>query len=1560
MEDTKPLHTDFEENKQDNLATTFTTEQVEKAKGKRIFRKIQKIIWAFIRWALFKPLLLLGFIFLMLNVPMVQTFIAQKFANYLSEKLHFPISIQKVRLNLLNQDITLKGVQVIDRQGEEMLYLEELSSDFDLWNAVEGKNIFIDKITLKHGHIAAKFNAKANKLNLEEFISAIDSLTAPKQKKPRKPNERAAIFTIEEALLDEVTFSYNDPRQDSIKNGFDYAHFKLEGIDGYFKNVLFVADTVAFEAQNLQMTDKLSGLNIHNFNVKFLHDKHSLQFKNIYAEINNSVLQDSLVLSFDNVADLGHFEEKVRIDARLDSTLLHTKDLALFAPILAKYDDTWRISGNFNGTLQNFVFNDFTIGFGTKTNLKGSFSAEGLPKIEAMLAFLQLEQNSVLHTPDLEQYVPDKNTMTYLQKFGDVHIIGRFDGFSNDFKANAKLETALGNAQLDTYFIQKEGNLPTYEGTLALQNFQAGKLIDNESIKAISMKGDLKGKGFTIKDLDLDFKGNVEKIGVLAYEYNQIEIDGKFKNKFFDGKINSHDISANLNADAHIDFSKKVPEITLNSDILWIDFNKLGFLKDNITFKGFIHTQSKGFDFQNFQGNLLLRNATLGFQEKNLNIDSLWFNSEKNEYGYHFLDFYSPYVSSSVIGKFTLQQLGETSAMFFEELFLGIKNQKSIQNDYYQQKRKKKIPTIDLEYTLDIHNIQPILDLLDSSTHISPNLAFKGIFKAGQSSHFTLKSLKVIPEIKSGDYYFKRNSFQFEAYKNELSDNITAELNIFSNEQAFGGFQSEQLSLNAIWLDGIIDFRTKIQQKESSNKADIQGHITLDNNKTIIEFDESNISLLETLWRFEPSRKITIFTQENGKILFDNFMLSNEQQELICNGMIAENMTDEALRIDINHFNLATLNVLLGKNFKLKGNLDAHIALEDVYEQIKVNANFNTDSLKVNDFLIGNIQGHSVWDNEKQLADLSMSIYQLKDYIFFLEGTYEPKADNLDLIAKLRKAPINILEPFANSLVSKLDGFVSGDLNIKGKLAEPELTGLLRFEAAKFMVNYLETTYETSSSIVITKNEFLFNKFRVLDEERNLALLNGSIFHEYFKYFVMNLTFDFEKFTLLNIKEKEKVLYYGKGVASGQMSIKGEPDDLQMSINAKTEKGTKIFLPLDGYSEVGDANYYQFTDFEKDMPQDSTQKLNVAIQSMKIMGLEMDIRLDVTEDAYFEIQLDRQTGDIMKGYGKGLIQMDIDKRGNFGIWGDYSIENGSYNFTMKNLISKKFNIRKGSKIYFEGDVFQAYMDVKATYDANASFTAFLPTSEINPETSRKFPVSVVAHLVGDLLAPKVSFDIDFKDIEKKITNPSLQAAMFKVKSDIQSNELELNRQVGSLVIFGNFTSNAEGGSMGSASGRTLGEFLSNQLSSFASKLDENIEINLDASEIGANNSLVGLRMSYSLMDGRLKVISDNRLDSRNQSSNFTNEWIVEYALTEDGQYKLKMYGRSSFGNNTTITNNTNATGVSLTSSYNFNSLKDIFKKKKKKQKEEMKLPSYFLKKENEKENQPNNTKELPQ
>ena len=81
------------------------------------------------------------------------------------------------------------------------------------------------------------------------------------------------------------------------------------------------------------------------------------------------------------------------------------------------------------------------------------------------------------------------------------------------------------------------------------------------------------------------------------------------------------------------------------------------------------------------------------------------------------------------------------------------------------------------------------------------------------------------------------------------------------------------------------------------------------------------------------------------------------------------------------------------------------------------------------------------------------------------------------------------------------------------------------------------------------------------------------------------------------------------------------------------------------------------------------------------------------------------------------------------MWGDFQAYEGTYNFKYGGLIDKKFAVKKGGSIIWEGNPMKAQLNLEAVYKTIANPAVLLDNSSFN----KKVPVEVVIGLRGDLL-----------------------------------------------------------------------------------------------------------------------------------------------------------------------------------------------------------------------------------
>ena len=87
--------------------------------------------------------------------------------------------------------------------------------------------------------------------------------------------------------------------------------------------------------------------------------------------------------------------------------------------------------------------------------------------------------------------------------------------------------------------------------------------------------------------------------------------------------------------------------------------------------------------------------------------------------------------------------------------------------------------------------------------------------------------------------------------------------------------------------------------------------------------------------------------------------------------------------------------------------------------------------------------------------------------------------------------------------------------------------------------------------------------------------------------------------------------------------------------------------------------------------------------------IHMKFALEATPDAEIQLIFDAKAGDIIKASGRGDINMQISSKGAFEMQGLYTIVDGSYLFTLENIINKKFDVESGSTIKWSGDPYNA-------------------------------------------------------------------------------------------------------------------------------------------------------------------------------------------------------------------------------------------------------------------------------
>jgi hypothetical protein len=1500
----------------------------------RVGRTIRFFVRAFLT-----VLIILLLLTLVTQYSGTQTWAAKIGATYLSERLGFPITIERLYFSDIDK-VTLIGLRVIDHTDRLFIDSDTLNADLGWRKIFGGKVIQIDEVELRGTQFNMTMNPATNSWNINELVRAISALSSTSDTTQKTKD---IPFHITKASLYNVQFSLHNPTKDSLATGlFDYNHFTINNIYGEIDYFRLFKDTVELNVKKGSLIEPFVDFPVSNLDVFFRYTNTSLEFLNLDAKIGNSHLKDTLIFRYDSVDYLSdNFIEKVDIYANLQNAQIDFADLARFAPSLKKYKERVLATGLVRGTVDDLRSKSLRIDFANQSFVDGKFAIRGLPDYENSFFDLRF-RDARLTISDIKQYLSGSDYQTVLP-LGMIGFSGEFLGFPSDFVANGKFKTSIGNVVTD---IHLNTTNKTYEGKLNLVRFKAGKLFKMDFVGQITAKGQINGKGFTKEEADFQVKAAVDSVTLKNtfkhYSYKNILVDGRFKKPTFAGEMTIND--ANLVADMRGKIDLQDSIINGRVRIIKSDLQNLGLSKKISSLQGNGNFNLKGLTLNSITGTAEIRQAQINYNKNKLALSVISLNSTL-ENGFRDMKLLSDYVNFDVKGEFQLQDAIDDAISTFEEYQLEFLNDSASQVAYYNKKRQQlennpaeKMP-YKIDYSIDVKKINPLIRLFEPNFFIADESNFEGIFERNLEKNkviFTLDAF--IDSLSYQDLAFYKTDLKINAIKPLDSIGVDVQTTVFSERQYYtSAVAAENLRVDAQWFGREILFDTYIKRQQYEDNISLKGSLTITDSLYSLNLVNPEFLIFDSKWQSDSSVQIGIRKDE---IRFENkFVLQSDSQRIEVMGKMSKD-PNSVLNVGLANVDLEPFGIFLGQD--LEGRADGEALISGIYDTLKLENNLNLQNLVMASIPIGNLHTESVWNNEEQKLNIEAYLAYGRREVVDISGYYSPKdkENPLNLDAKIIGMKLNIIEPFLKVVADNFQGDVYGAVKIKGKPNQIKLIGEAFVSGGSFRVDYLNTVYHFDDKITFTENQIGVDRLRLYDDADNIAFLDGGIFHDGFKDFVMQLRGEMKKMKVLDTKAHHNDLFYGTAFATGDFELFGALEQLGITINAKSEAGTRIYMPLSNPEDVSSTqSFIRFVNHTDSTQLDSLQS---RLKKEDLSSLKMEFNLDITPDAYVELIFDKKVGDVIRGNGQGRLKMIIDTKGDFNMYGDVEIVKGAYNFTFMNVINKEFNVDRGSHITWSGDPFAAQVDLTATYQQMASLAPLITVSDssvlASQEIKRRYPVVVDLFLKGDLLTPDIRFDINITQYPALImaggTPISIESYVAAFKTRIQNDDQEMNKQVFSLILLRRLSTQNAFEGINRSAGSSVSELLSNQLSNLISQVDENLEIDLNVQGLDAQAlNTLQLRLSYSFFEGRIRVTREGSFTNVQNQANLASiagDWTVEYLIVPDGKLRMKVYHKNNINTFNTALQNNSTAGASLLKIFTFDSFKDVFKIKKKK------------------------------
>ena len=1456
--------------------------------------------------------------YLLLFLPPVQQRLCSKGEKALSEYLKTEVSIGSVSVSPFNQ-LELKDVLVYDQQGDSLLTVDKLGAGISLKDLIADRRIVVTygEIIGLAGHVTRP--DKDSPTNMQFIIDAFK----PKDDKPPKPFD----VQVKTVVVRQSSLTYDVLDQPRKPGRLDPNHLSVSNLRADLTLPQLKNNDFDIRIKRLSF-DEGSGLSLKRLSTNVHITDNALDVKDIKVKMPNSDIRlDDIHLEYSSLKNLGSELADMDLCVSTPGSTVTPSDFAALAPQLKSFDTPMRIATTVvrNGNrievpLLSLHDSDGSLSLNARGSLvmpsAGGYHALDLDRIDLDVTSGKLAQFMNM-VPGL---TPQARNL--ISRCGNIKVDGEFHNTPSNMRFNGRVGTSLGNADLNGSLAHQPGH-NRFTGHVKTDGLGLGTLLDKRNlldqvaidaqvdalISGNDVSGHLQGhipfvdfKGARYHDItaDVDKQGNMF-VGTLSMNdpNGRVTLDGKAT---LDGANSNYDV--NVSADglnlARMGLIGKYPDRRMSATAtasFW------GNTLDNVTG----HVQVDDFAFVNSQG-------------KGLTFSSLQLNADNNGYD-KILSIDSDHLSGFVSGQYDFKTLVPTVKHMLSSAFPQYFGD-------YADFTHGGVPN-DVHLDLVVNPDEELNKMLNLPFRLAYRAVIEGNINESDTTFDLVVDAPLIVQGTNKVIEQTRLLIELDSVTNKVVLNAQSRYPakkgmIDLNLDASG--QDNRIDANLSWrmpLDrdfhGNLNLSGLIDRGESGGlKADIDLH-------------PSQLVFNDTIWEVSKGH-VGI---DNGVVVVDNLSGGRDGQYIHIDGKVSHD-PDDVLCLELNDMNLDyVFETLAIDNVDFGGRATAKVYASDLLSGSPriYSPSFAIKNISYNDALMGDLDIKVEFDSETKGILVNGDIDQPNGRTSKLDGGIYVADDSLYIVFDTDHANVSFLKPYMAAFTSDVEGEMSGRAILFGNFHTINLEGDIVADSIRFFLDYVNCYYTASNVPIHVIPDYIeFSDIPIHDREGHEAKLGGWLKHDAFHNpeFSFAIT-DAHNFLSYDTNPSINPDWYGTIYGNGSCFVEGGPGIVNIRVNMTSAPRSKFTFVM---SDAEKADSYNFITFRDRNPKPEVE-VNKEVDSVGLVlsqlkqqvkleehsepsAYNIDLQGDITPDVAITVVMDPVGGDNIKATGSGHMRMTYNNNGELGTYGKYTLDKGTYHFTLQDVILKDFTIRDGSSISFQGDPYAASLDLEAVYSVNANLRD-LDKSFADDPIRPNVPVLAVLRAQGIISQPEISFDLEL---------PSLTAEYArKVKSIISTDDM-MNRQIVYLLALNRFYTPDYMGSQNNYEYLTsvASSTIAGQLSNILGKMSENLSIAPNVRTDNFNDVAVDVALSSQLLNNRLLLNGNfgyrdnayNQLNTNNSTdTKFIGDFDLEYLLNPKGTFRLKAYNHFNDQNYYKNTTRLTTQGVGIVWKHDF-------------------------------------------
>lgn len=1425
-------------------------------------------------------------LYVALSLPWVQDAIRVKCESVLSEKLGAEITIRDLGLRPFNR-ATLRDITMVC-EGDTLAKINRIGAGINIFELMAHGNIAVDYAELSGFDIRIRKSTPDSPLNLQPVIDALSG--KDKNKPPTQFDLR-----INTVVLRQGTIGYDiDSEPRKAPGVFDRNHILITNLRADLNLPRISNDDCRINLKRMAFTEQ-SGLDITDFHSTFHISSSELGWEDMVIEMPQSKIEpvdfkESLT-SIGSIAT-GFSDRMVSVGFKPGSHI-YLPDIAPLAPRLNEFDTTVDFNADISANLKRIDINSINI-----TDSSGELSLAlgkgvidnpiDMEKIHYKVDGLSLRIGGKAYAMVADCGIP---ALKRLNLPKGITLKGNAEGNARSGRARVEADIDDGDMTAQMAYMKPDEKAPlSARFDITAKNIDLNEALGRSDLGMLNgvVKGDATIAGRRIKAhinsefSDFTFRG---------YTYNQLTADAVYNAGRFEGSAQLADKSGNISAGFSGNTTRGKECLSFNATLEDIDLNgfKLTDRYEGYKLNARIDADMSGLlpdradGYINING---LNFASAGGDA--LSLGDISIISNTSDMPRH-IEVKSGIINGDIEGDFRFA----TMVPMLRDMALSAFPTLGDNARAINARSTGAGDDFDFSFTLDnLDNLSEFFNL--------PVYAIYPITVDGNLDAETRQATLNIdaPYLRQGNKLIEGS--QLTALIDGRSGTDRAVLN--TSFPSKDGMTAVTLALQA--KNNVID--TDINWK-IDRKRDYSGSVAMttlvDRHNgqlnTFTDLHRSTMTFNDSVWTVSPA---LIVTDSSPRIRISDFCVSRSNQFVKIDGTVSHDPED-TVDIDVLNLNLDYIFEAVGIDKVMLGG-DA-TGLLTASGLLSGEPHLSTDGIHVtgisyNHCVLGDADVLSWWDNDLKAVALDGTIHQPNGKTAKVVGEIYPLSSYLDIRLRPDETPVAFMEEYMKAFASDISGEGSGNARIFGTFSDIDMEGDLYVKNLRLKLDFTNTYFTASDSIKITPGEIKLEDITLSDPYGHTATLNGTVRHEFFR----NPTFDFSitdarGMLVYDESPKQNSDWYGKIFVNGGATVKGEPGVVKIDVEATTTEGSTFSFVL---SELEVADEYTFLSFrDKDAAVvEETVEIDErmgAVEHLKALlnkptdeessDYIIELRVNITPEAEVILVMDPVGGDRIRSHGQGNMRMVYTSADNdLRMFGTYTLDRGTYNFTLQDIIIKDFIINSGSQIAFTGDPLTARLNIEAIYALNANLSdldeSFLQDKELN---RTNVPVHAVLKVTGDIQQPEIKFDLAF---------PTLTSDTYrKVRSIVSTDEM-MNQQIIYLLALNRFytpdymASTTKGNELFSVASSTI----SSQLSNILGHLSDNWSVspNFRSDRGDFSDMEVDVALSSRLLNNRLLLNGNlGYRDNLMNSNQFIGDFQIEYLLNRTGTIRLKAY-----------------------------------------------------------------------